>query len=56
MKAKEAVKALDSRFRVRCFKHVDWHDEVVDGGEHRKATYFISAEAWRGYSLAPSAA
>ena len=45
MKAKRVVKGLDSRFQVRCFTHVDWHDEAVSG-EHRKETYFISAERW----------
>lgn len=45
MKAKRVVKGLDSRFQVRCFTHVDWHDEVENGG-HRKETYFIPAERW----------
>jgi hypothetical protein len=45
MKAKRVVKRLDSRFQVRCFKHVDWHDEA-EHGEHRKETYFIPADRW----------
>lgn len=53
MKAKRTVKELDSRFQVRCFTHVDWHDEAVNGG-HRKETYFIPAERWyqrQGHSV-----
>ena len=55
MKANRVVKELDSRFQVRCFTHVDWHDESVNGG-HRKETYFIPAERWyqRRGSAAPA--
>ncbi len=45
MLAKKVVKKLDPRFQVRCFKHVDWHDQIVNG-EHHKETYFIPVERW----------
>ncbi|TSC83776.1 MAG: hypothetical protein G01um101413_916 [Parcubacteria group bacterium Gr01-1014_13] len=45
MLAKRVVKQLDPQFQVRCFVHIDWHDEFTGNG-HFKETYFISAETW----------